>query len=133
MGEACKSQRERGKSDSIDALAVARAVITEGADNLPVAQLLSSDAKLARLAGVASIPASSGRTQRHRPDRRGNRQLNRAFHRIAVTKAALIPTPVPTSHASKPRGRAGWTPSAVSNATSSAASGNSSTTPNPRS
>jgi transposase len=39
MGEARKSQRERGKSDSIDALAVARAVIREGADNLPVAQL----------------------------------------------------------------------------------------------
>jgi transposase len=39
MGEARKSQRERGKSDSIDALAVARTVIREGADNLPVAQL----------------------------------------------------------------------------------------------
>ncbi len=39
MGEARKSQRERGKSDSIDALAVARAVIREGAGNLPVAQL----------------------------------------------------------------------------------------------
>jgi transposase len=42
MGEARKSQRERGKSDSIDALAVARAVIREGADNLPVAQPMSA-------------------------------------------------------------------------------------------
>lgn len=46
----------------------------------------SSDAKLARLAGVAPIPASSGRRDRHRLDRGGNRQLNCAFHRIAVTQ-----------------------------------------------
>ena len=46
----------------------------------------SSDAKLARLAGVAPIPASSGRRDRHRLDRGGNRQLNCALHRIAVTQ-----------------------------------------------
>jgi transposase len=45
-----------------------------------------SDAKLARLAGVAPIPASSGRRQRHRLDRGGNRQLNCALHRIAVNQ-----------------------------------------------
>lgn len=45
-----------------------------------------SDAKLARLAGVAPIPASSGRRDRHRLDRGGNRQLNCALHRIAVTQ-----------------------------------------------
>lgn len=49
----------------------------------------SSDAKLARLAGVAPIPASSGKTSRHRLDRGGNRQLNCAFHRIAVTQGRL--------------------------------------------
>ena len=47
---------------------------------------LSSDAKLARLAGVAPIPASSGRKDRHRLDRGGNRQLNCGLHRIAVTQ-----------------------------------------------
>jgi transposase len=47
----------------------------------------SSDAKLARAAGLAPIPASSGRTDRHRLDRGGNRQINAAIHRVAVTRA----------------------------------------------
>ena len=46
-----------------------------------------SDAQLARHAGVAPLEASSGRTQRHRLDRAGNRQLNTAFYRIAITQA----------------------------------------------
>ena len=45
-----------------------------------------SQAKLARLAGIAPIPASSGERVRMRLDRGGNRQLNAAFHRIAVTQ-----------------------------------------------
>jgi transposase len=51
------------------------------------AERFSSDAKLARAAGISPIPASSGRTQSHRPDRGGNRQINTAIHRIAVTRA----------------------------------------------
>jgi len=51
----------------------------------------SSDAKLARLAGVAPIPASSGKRDRHRLDRKGNRQLNCALHRIAVTQGRVHP------------------------------------------
>jgi transposase len=51
----------------------------------------ASDAKLARLAGVAPIPASSGNRQRHRLDRHGNRQLNCAVHRIAVTQGRAHP------------------------------------------
>lgn len=47
----------------------------------------ASDAKLARLAGVAPIPASSGNRTRLRLDRGGNRQLNCAVHRIAVTQS----------------------------------------------
>ena len=50
-----------------------------------------SDAKLARLAGVAPIPASSGNRTRHRLDRGGNRQLNCALHRIAVTQGRIHP------------------------------------------
>jgi transposase len=50
------------------------------------ARRLASDAKFARLAGVAPIPASSGNRVRHRLDRGGNRQLNCALHRIAVTQ-----------------------------------------------
>lgn len=49
----------------------------------------ASDAKLARLAGVAPIPASSGKRVRHRLDRGGNRQLNCALHRIAVTQGRV--------------------------------------------
>ena len=46
-------------------------------------------AKLARLAGIAPIPASSGDRTRVRLDRGGNRQLNAAFHRIAVTQLRI--------------------------------------------
>ena len=52
---------------------------------------LASDAKFARLAGVAPIPASSGKRIRHRLDRGGNRQLNCALHRIAVTQGRIHP------------------------------------------
>ena len=46
-----------------------------------------SEAQLARHSGVAPLEASSGRTQRHRLDRGGNRQLNAALYRIAITQA----------------------------------------------
>jgi transposase len=55
------------------------------------ADRFASDAKLARAAGIAPIPASSGRTDRHRLDRGGNRQINAAIHRIAVTRARCDP------------------------------------------
>lgn len=51
----------------------------------------ATDAKLARITGTAPISASSGRTERHRLDRGGNRQLNCALHRLAVTKGRLDP------------------------------------------
>src|SRR3954447_18521458 len=51
----------------------------------------ATDAKLARTAASAPIPASSGRTHRHRLDRGGNRQLNCALHRLAVSKGRLDP------------------------------------------
>jgi transposase len=50
-----------------------------------------SDAQLARHGGVAPLQASSGRTQRHRLDGGGNRQLSCAFHRIAITQARVNP------------------------------------------
>ena len=48
-----------------------------------------TDAQLARHGGVAPLEASSGRTQRHRLDRGGNRQLNCALHRIAITQGRV--------------------------------------------
>lgn len=54
-------------------------------------QRFHSDAQLARHAGVAPLDASSGKHQRHRLDRGGNRQLNCALHRIAVTQGRVHP------------------------------------------
>ena len=48
-----------------------------------------TDAQLARHSGVAPLEASSGRIQRHRLDRGGNRQLNAALYRIAITQARV--------------------------------------------
>ena len=50
-----------------------------------------TDAQLARHSGVAPLEASSGRVQRHRLDRGGNRQLNAALYRIAITQARYHP------------------------------------------
>jgi transposase len=55
------------------------------------ADRFSTDAKLARAAGVAPVPVSSGRRDRHRLDRGGNRQLNLALHRLAVNRARHDP------------------------------------------
>src|SRR5215218_3453016 len=169
--KARKSARQRGKSDPIDALAVARAALQEGLESFPAAQLdgpeldlrllvdhrerlvrhrvelnstllwhlhdltlainrleheiaalveqiapqllsepgfgpliaaklvgeiagaqrFATPARLARAAGVAPIPASSGNTQRQRLDRGGNRQINAALHRVIVTRARCHP------------------------------------------
>ena len=44
------------------------------------------DAAFAALAGTNPLPASSGRTVRHRLNRGGDRALNRAVHTIATTR-----------------------------------------------
>jgi transposase len=46
---------------------------------------IRNEAAFARLAGVAPIPASSGKIVRHRLDRGGDRRLNRALHTIVLT------------------------------------------------
>lgn len=48
-----------------------------------------SEGHFARYAGTAPIPASSGNRFRHRFNRRGNRQLNTAIHRIGVTQLRI--------------------------------------------
>jgi len=55
------------------------------------AERFSSEAKLAMHAGAAPLAASSGLRQRHRLNRSGNRQLNCALHRIAVTQGRWHP------------------------------------------
>jgi transposase len=51
----------------------------------------ASDAQLARFGACAPIPVSSGRTDRHRLDPGGNRQLNHAVHMLALTKLSHDP------------------------------------------
>lgn len=46
----------------------------------------STDAKMAAWAGTAPLDASSGRQQRHRLNRGGNRQANRALHTIIISQ-----------------------------------------------
>ena len=48
-----------------------------------------TEGHFARYAGTAPVPASSGATHRHRFNRRGNRQLNAALHRVAVTQLRI--------------------------------------------
>lgn len=47
---------------------------------------IHSEGAFAKLCGACPIPASSGRTNRHRLNRGGNRQANAALHRIVVTR-----------------------------------------------
>jgi transposase len=50
-----------------------------------------NDAAFAALAGASPIPASSGRTTRHRLNRGGDRHLNRALHDIVKTRSRVCP------------------------------------------
>src|SRR3954451_18243317 len=93
------NELERELAPLVAALAPRR-LVERGCGVLTAAKLIgevagverfATDAKLARTAGSAPIPASSGRTDRHRLDRGSNRQLNCALHRLAVSKARLDP------------------------------------------
>ncbi|WP_116503088.1 IS110 family transposase [Micromonospora sp. B006] len=50
-----------------------------------------SEAAYATLAGTAPIPVASGRTNRHRLNRGGDRTLNSALHTIALTRRRIHP------------------------------------------
>jgi transposase len=52
---------------------------------------MKSEAAFAMLCGVAPLPASSGMTQRHRLNRGGDRQANRALHLAVVSRLRLDP------------------------------------------
>ncbi|MFI6530750.1 transposase [Streptomyces uncialis] len=47
---------------------------------------LASEASFAHLCAAAPVPASSGRTDRHRLNRGGDRQANRALHTIVLVR-----------------------------------------------
>jgi len=52
---------------------------------------LRSEAAFARLCGVAPIPASSGKTTRHRLHRGGDRTANRALHLAIIVRLRYHP------------------------------------------
>jgi transposase len=82
-----------------------------------------TDAQLARHGGAAPLEASSGRVRRHRLDRGGNRQLNCALHRIAVTQSRVHPAARAYLERKQAEGkRAAARRSAASNANSHASS-----------
>src|SRR5690554_6674625 len=68
-----------------DVAAALLAVAGENADRL------TSESALAHMAGTAPVPASSGKTNRHRLNRGGNRQGNAAFHRIVLVRMKSHP------------------------------------------
>ena len=53
---------------------------------------LRSEAAFAHLCGAAPVPASSGKTTRHRLNWGGDRQANSALHMIAVVRLPLLLT-----------------------------------------
>lgn len=88
---------ERELAEKVRAVAP-RLLALPGCGTLTAAKLIGetanpdrfrSEACFAMHAGVAPIPASSGKTNRHRLARGGNRQLNAALHRIAITQIRL--------------------------------------------
>ena len=47
---------------------------------------IHSEAALAKLCGACPVPASSGKTTRHRLNRGGNRQANAALYRVVMVR-----------------------------------------------
>jgi transposase len=50
---------------------------------------IHSEAAFAALGGISPIPASSGRNQRHRLNRGGDRHLNRVIHTVVTTRRRM--------------------------------------------
>lgn len=69
-------------------LDVAGQLLATAGDN---PERLRSEAAFAHLCGVAPVPASSGKTTRHRLNRGGDRHANHALWRIAMTRLRYDP------------------------------------------
>ena len=85
-------------------------------------QRLRSEAAFAHLCGAAPIPASSGRTDRHRLNRGGDRRANHALWRIALVPCTATRRPGPMSSGAPNKGCPSSTSCAASSATSPARS-----------
>ncbi|MGW5649686.1 transposase, partial [Saccharopolyspora sp. NPDC003762] len=87
-------EKDRSKVDTL----APQLLQLRGCAHLTAAKILAETAGISRFrhadaytayTGTAPIPASSGNTHRHRLARGGNRQLNAAIHRIALTQARI--------------------------------------------
>jgi transposase len=74
-----------------------------------------SDASFALQAGIAPIPCSSGQHRQYRLNRGGDRQLNRALHVIAVTRARVDPATQAFLERKQSEGKTSKGPCAASN------------------
>lgn len=75
------------RSKGIGIITAAQLLITAGENT----DRLHSEAAFAALCGASPIPASSGKTTRHRLNRGGDRQANAALHHIALTRISFDP------------------------------------------
>lgn len=74
-------------ASGVGPVTAAQLLITAG-DN---SDRLRSEAAFAALCGASPIPASSGKTNRHRLNRGGDRHANSALHRIALVRMSNEP------------------------------------------
>jgi transposase len=94
--EALDAQLARLAAEAAPALVAVQGVGPDTAAALLVAagdnpQRLVSEGAFAHLCGVAPIPASSGTTRRHRLNRGGNRDANRALYLLALGRLGRDP------------------------------------------
>ncbi len=79
----------------------AQLLITAGANP----DRLRSEASFAALCGTAPVPASSGKTTRHRLSRGGDRAANHALHTIALVRMTCDPRTRDYARAQRAKGR----------------------------
>jgi transposase len=94
--EALDAELARLADEAAPALVAVKGVGPDTAAALLVAagdnpERLASEGAFAHLCGVAPIPASSGTTRRHRLDRGGNRDANRALYLLALGRLGRDP------------------------------------------
>ena len=99
LGRAVLQHDERHLRRRVIALADGREVLVDLPETVVLAAgdnpaRMHSEAAFAHLCGVAPIHASSGQHQRHRLDRGGDRQANRALWCIAGQRARRDPNTI---------------------------------------
>ena len=75
------------RTKGVGVITAAQLLITAGENS----DRLHSEAAFAALCGASPIPASSGKTNRHRLNRGGDRQANSALHHIALSRISFDP------------------------------------------